>query len=258
MSNKLPENRVHFKDLQLEFSSYIRDPKANPLPAGVKKQRMAMYRELFFNNINSFLISNFPVLHEILDTKHWQALAQDFFARHPCKTPYFSEIPEEFLIYLQEERNSNNDDPPFMLELAHYEWVEMAISIAKQQAPEISTTLLDSPLDQEIALSPLAWPLVYRYPVQKMSPQFQPEQPPQQPTYLVVYRNKDDAVIFIEITPLTFRLLQIIEENETLSVLSCIDQITTECPSPDSETIKEGAVQIIKEMADRGILYTPL
>ena len=90
-----------------------------------------------------------------------------------------------------------------------------------------------------------------------MSPQFQPEQPPQQPTYLVVYRNKDDAVIFIEITPLTFRLLQIIEENETLSVLSCIDQITTETPSPDSETIKAGAEQIIKEMAGRGILYVP-
>ncbi len=63
-----------------------------------------MYRELFFNNIEGFLSGNFPVLRKILDDQQWFALVQDFFAKHPCQSPYFSEIPEEFLDYLQNER----------------------------------------------------------------------------------------------------------------------------------------------------------
>ena len=114
-----------------EFAAYIRDPENNPVPADVKEQRMVMYRELFFNNIEGFLSGNFPVLRKILDDQQWFALAQDFFAKHPCQSPHFSQIPEEFLDYLQNERDSS-EDFPFMLELAHYEWVEMALSIAKE------------------------------------------------------------------------------------------------------------------------------
>ncbi len=123
---------IDFKAKQLEFASYIRDPENNPAPADVKQQRMDMYRELFFNNIEGFLSANFPVLRKILDGSRWIELVQDFYAKHPCKSPYFSEIPEEFLEYLQNERN-NADDLPFMFELAHYEWVEMALSISKEE-----------------------------------------------------------------------------------------------------------------------------
>ena len=133
MKNRLlkADRRVDFKSKQDEFAAYIRDPENNPVPADVKEQRMVMYRELFFNNIEGFLSGNFPVLRKILNDRQWFALAQDFFAKHPCKSPHFSQIPEEFLDYLQNERDSS-EDLPFMLELAHYEWVEMALSIARE------------------------------------------------------------------------------------------------------------------------------
>ena len=63
--------RVDFKAKQLEFAAYIRDPENNPLPADVQPQRMAMYRELFFNNIDSFLSANFPVLRTLLNDRQW-------------------------------------------------------------------------------------------------------------------------------------------------------------------------------------------
>ena len=141
------DGRVDFKSKQHEFAAYIRDPENNPVPADVKEQRMDMYRELFFNNIEGFLSGNFPVLRKILNDRQWFALAQDFFAKHPCKTPYFSQIPEEFLDYLQNERDSS-EDLPFMLELAHYEWVEMALSIAKEERNCQSSQDLDTLLNQ--------------------------------------------------------------------------------------------------------------
>jgi hypothetical protein len=244
--------RVDFRSKQDEFAAYIRDPENNPVPADVKEQRMAMYRELFFNNIEGFLSGNFPVLRKILDDQQWHALAQDFYAKHPCQSPYFSQIPEEFLDYLQNERD-NSEDFPFMLELAHYEWVEMALSIAREEMVACNQDP-DNLLEQHIALSPLAWPLAYQYPVQKISPAFLPLEAPEQPTFLIVYRNKEDDVNFIEITPITYRLLEIIQEQENPLAADCLKQVTRESNHPDPELIVAGGLQILKELAEKSII----
>ncbi len=212
---------VDFRSKQAEFAAYIRDPENNPVPVDVNEQRMAMYRELFFNNIESFLSGNFPVLRKLLDDCQWFALVQDFFAKHPCQSPYFSEIPEEFLSYLENERDGSGDFP-FMLELAHYEWVEMALSIAKENLT-VSNMNPDNLLNSNIALSPLASPLVYQYPVHKIAPEFLPIEAPELPTFLIVYRNIKDDVNFIEITPITYRLLEIIQEHENPLAIDCLN-----------------------------------
>jgi hypothetical protein len=244
--------RVDFKAKQLEFAAYIRDPANNPVPADVSQQRMAMYRELFFNNIDSFLSANFPVLRAILDDRQWLELGQDFFARHASQSPHFSKIPEEFLDYLQNERNCSADFP-FMLELAHYEWVEMALSIAKEALPAKENSLNDL-LGQCIRLSPLAWPLVYQYPVQRISPDFLPETVPEQPTFLIVYRNSDDEVNFIEITSITYRLLEIIQEHEEIAAEDCLKQIAEESKHPNPELIFASGLQILKELAAKTVI----
>lgn len=254
MKNSLhkADMRVDFKARQREFAAYIRDPENNPAPADVKEQRMSMYRELFFNNIEGFLSDNFPVLRKILTDRQWFALAQDFFAKHSCKTPYFLQIPEEFLDYLQNERDSSAD-LPFMLELAHYEWAEMALSIAKEDVVANNQDP-DNLLKQKIALSPLAWPLAYQYPVQKISPAFLPLQAPEQATFLIAYRNKEDDVNFIEITPITYRLLEIIQEHENPLAEDCLKQVARESNHPDQEFIVAGGLQILKELAEKTII----
>jgi hypothetical protein len=243
---------VDFKAKQLEFAAYILDPENNPLPVDVKPQRMAMYRELFFNNIDSFLSANFPVLRTLLNDRQWFELGQDFFAKHASQSPHFSEIPEEFLDYLQNERDGS-EDFPFLLELAHYEWVEMALSIAKEAAPA-NPQNLDDLQNRRIRLSPLAWPLAYQYPVQKISPDFLPETAPELATFLVVYRNPEDEVNFIEITPMTYRLLQIIQEREEALTADCLKQVAEELRHPNPDMIIAGGLQILKELAEKTVI----
>ncbi len=245
--------KVHFKDKQLEFANYIRDPYNNPAPADVKQQRIETYRELFFNNIESFLSSNFPVIRTLLNDQQWFEIAQDFFSKHACTTPYFSEIAEEFIDYLQNERQ-NEDDYPFLLELAHYEWVEMALTIAKDEISANSAEFIENLYDNTIALSPLAWPLVYQYPVQQISDTFLPETAPDQPTYLLVYRNLEDEVNFILISPLTFRLLQVLQDNESMPCASCLQQIAEEVAHPEPEIIIDAGLQTLKDLAEKNII----
>ena len=241
-----------FRKKQAEFAAYIRDPVNNPAPADVDPRRMAMYRELFFNNIDSFLCSNFPVLRKILNDSQWLELAQGFFAGHHCRTPHFSEIAEEFLDYLQKRKNA--EDYPFLLELAHYEWVEMALAISKADARLGDAAFAAAPLQRTIALSPLAWPLAYQYPVQRISPEFLPADPAEQPTYLVVYRDRDDKVHFMQSTPLTFRLLQILEQNRRMSGDACLRQLAVEAPQIPTELLLMEGAKILQEMAAKGIV----
>ena len=245
-------NAVDFNSKQREFAAYIRDPHNNPAPADVKASRMTMYRELFFNNIDGFLSGNFPVLKRILDDSQWQALTEDFYAKHACLTPYFLQIPAEFLDYLQNERDSS-EDFPFMLELAHYEWVEMALSISQEEGVA-GYQDLDNLLNCRVAVSPLAWPLAYQYPVHKIAPGFLPLEPPAQPTFLIVYRDLNDDVNFIEITPLTYRLLEIIQEQKQPLVEDCLKQVVEESKHPDSAVIIAGGLQILKDLAEKGIV----
>lgn len=243
---------VDFKSKQLEFTRYIRDPATNPAPADVKPERMAMYRELIFNNIESFLAANFPVIRKLLDDPQWIGLTQDFFVNHECKTPYFSEIAEEFLDYLENQR-SNPDDFPFLLELAHYEWVEMALSIAKVDI-NLHQQIADNLLYQTITLSPLAWPLLYQFPVQNISPDYLPLLSPQQPTCLLAYRGQDDEVKFIEINTVTYRMLEIIQEQGQIISEDCLKQLAQESNHPSPEVIITGGLQILKDLTEKTVI----
>ena len=68
-------------------------------------------------------------------------------------------------------------DPPWLAELAHYEWVELALQIAERRRLPPHDPDGDL-LDGVPVLSPLAWPLAYRWPVHRIGPDSSPSAPP--------------------------------------------------------------------------------
>ena len=243
---------MSFQNHQAAFAAYIRNPEKNPLPTGVKLERMAMYRELFFNNINGFLIANFPVLNSLFSAQDWINLVQDFFENHVCHTPHFLEIPEEFLAYLENERKVLTDFP-FMMELAHYEWVEMALSISDTEFSKMPLTNLKT---SSLKLSPLACVLAYQFPVQKISHEFIPLKS-DNPTFLVLYRNAEDVVQFLEITPLTFQLLQLLESSPEQTAHFYFTKLAEFTPMISAKILKEKGFEILEDFAKRGVIATP-
>tara|TARA_R110000822_G_scaffold159476_3_gene299156 strand:+ start:18766 stop:19515 length:750 start_codon:yes stop_codon:yes gene_type:complete len=202
-----------FQQTQYDFAAYLRDPLVNPAPADIEDRRMNIYRDLIYNNIESFLSTGFPILRSLFDEDHWHTMVRDFVSRHQSHTPYFLEISQEFLRYLQEERGQHVEDPLFMLELTHYEWVELALDVSTAEFPEVTGHVGDI-LSSTFEVSPLAWRLSYQYPVHRIGPAYLPEKPPEEPTYLVVYRNRGHEVKFLEVNAVTTRLLQLIEEQQ--------------------------------------------
>lgn len=243
-----------FKKHQYEFTAHIRDPKKNAMPDGIEDRRMSIYRELLYNNIEGFIASGFPILREIYSDENWHKMVRDFFANHQSKSPYFLEISQEFIAYLQNERQLDKDDPAGLVELAHYEWVELALHVSDENINMENIDANGDLLTQRPAFSPLAWPLVYQYPVHTMGPGNLPEEAPEQPSYLVVYRNRKDKVNFLEINPVTARLIGLLQENESYSGFDAIEHIAKEMNHPSPDIVKQGGLAALQELQQYGII----
>ena len=243
-----------FKQAQYEFTAHLRDPKRNPAPANIEDRRLKIYRELIYNNIEGFLANGFPVIRSIYSDDHWHSMVRDFIARHESHSPYFLEISQEFLAYLDNERQARAEDPVGLLELAHYEWVELALNVAEESVDMTTVDPNADLLDGHPLLSPVAWPLAYQFPVHKMSSDFLPESAPEQPTYLVVYRNRNDEVKFMETSPVTARLLHLIQQNPSLTGRQAIEQIIVEMQHPNPDIVMQGGKTALHELQAAGIL----
>ncbi len=209
--SSLGDNAPPFQAPQREFAAYIRDPRHTALPAGIEERRMAIYARLFYNNIESFLASTFQVFHKLIGDERWHALVRDFMRQHRAESPYFSHVPEEFLEYLGTPARRGPEVPAFALELCHYEWVELALDLA----PDAGVVFDDDPIavGDMLALSPLAWPLQYAFPVQRIGPDCQPTAVADEPTCLIGYRDRHDRVRFMVSNAATTRLLQLLVED---------------------------------------------
>ena len=245
--------RRHFSEVQEDFAAHIRDPDHVARPDDVEDRRMAIYRELFFNNVRGFLENNFPVVRKLYDDASWNALVRDFFVRHRAHTPLFPELPREFLRFVEACRGPEHGDPPFLLELAHYEWVELALSI---EAAEIDETPADRDGDLLTGVpvkSPVAWLLSYAWPVQHIRPDFQPEEPPAAPTHLCVYRARDDKVRFLALNAVSARLLQLVDEDAGRTGRECLEIVAGELGQPIA-AIEAAGARVLTDFLDRDIL----
>ena len=214
---------------------------------------MRIYARLFYDNIESFIAKTFPVFRDITDDEVWHRLVRDFIRHHRAESPYFTQICEEFMQYLDERMRSEASEtpsiPPFALELCHYEWVEMALDLA----PDADCEFDDDPVEpaDRLALSPLAWPLRYAYPVRDIGREHQPSSPPDAPTWLIGWRDRDDRVRFMASNAVTIRLLKLIDEGS--SNRDAFKTIAAEIGAPPAR-VRETGLATLDRLHGHGIV----
>lgn len=234
-----------FQETQLAFAKHLRAPDRYPAPAEMEDRRMGIYRELIYNNIEIFIATVFPVIRSLLNDEQWHLIVRDFIHRHRCQTPYFLEISEEFLQYLMQERGLSEGDPVFLLELAHYEWIELALDVNEANIPPASGYPIE-PLLSKPRVSPLVICLSYQYPVHKISPRHQFSVP--ELTQLVVYRNREDKVRFMAANAMTLRLLYLLQTNTQANLGDQLHIIANELQHNQPEILFDEAQALINEL----------
>ena len=244
-----------FRDKQYAFAAHLRDPENVEPPNGIEDRRLAIYRDLFFNNLFSLLGTFYPVMRKVHRDGQWRHFIREFMKVHKAETPYFLKLPEEFLAFLQNEYEFCDDDFPFLTELAHYEYAELALAVEPGEndfagVDPDGDLLLDAPVK-----SVLAWTYGYHYPVHRISPQFLPKEPAEQPVYLTIYRGDDDKVRFMELNAVTAALLDAVANNDKFrSGEQLIRELAEAIHYPDVDALIRHGADALKEMRQLEIL----
>ncbi len=247
---------AEFVRVQQQFARHMRDPQVHPAPQDIEDRRLQIYRDLIFNNIESFLRGGFPILRSLYQDGDWYELIRRFVRDHQSQSPYFVEISQEFLTFLQEEHQPRDCDPPFMLELAHYEWVELALDISPERLPVTGDERLTEDLLSACpVVSPLLWTLSYQYPVHLIGPEFQPLQPPEQPTFLLVYRNRKDEVQFMAVNPMTVRVLELLQDETVQSGEVALGQVAQEIGHPNPQKFTQMGMDLLQKLQKCDIIF---
>jgi len=237
-----------FQQYQLAFTARIRQPRQHVRPAGVPASRMRVYEEIVFNNLQSAVGACYPVLQRVVGKRAWQALVRRFFAEHQANSPFFRDIPKAFLEFLPQVETL----PPYALSLAHYEWIELAIASAPTVTPafaEEGDLLHGLPV-----LAPALAVLAYDYPVQKISTRFKPKQALPEPVHLLVFRNQQDEVRFIEMNAMTARLLQLLQPGNRTG-LAALQQLGLEMGHADSASLINFGGALLEELRQQDIVW---
>jgi hypothetical protein len=230
---------LDFQKFQITFTSHLRDPKMYAKPAGVFDAQIAVYREIVFNNIFGSVTACFPVCHQIMGKRTWLKLIKEFFAIHQARTPFFREIPQEFLKFLA----CKDSIPIYFQQLAHYEWVELAINTQVEITPQLSPfTDVKSEIPVLAAVHKL---LEYDFPVHKISKKNKIKNP--EKTYFLVFRNSDLKVKFIELNSMTYLLLNRIMENN-LTGEQALASLSEDIQHPSKDALVGFGLSALQEL----------
>ena len=243
-----------FRGLQYQLAAHLRNPRDNPPPEGLESRRLDVYRRLFFNNVSGFISNSFPVLKEFYNDDDWRALIRKFYARHESHSPYFADVSKEFLAYLENEHEACEADPPFITELAHYEWVELALSLAQEEVDSEAIDPDGDPLRAPPALSPLAWRLTYRWPVHRIGPDFHPEKPGDEPTLLAACRDHKDKIRFMILNRMTDLLLDEIVQNPRRAGHEHVEEVIRRLRVRGTDAARASGAETLSRMREKDVI----
>ena len=145
-----PETSAQY---QQRFAQAIREGEAAD---GLPQDRLNVYIRLIRNNIHSFIDRCYTETLQYFDSEEWGRLKEDFVRDAHAQTPYFQEIPGEFLRYCQSLPLSDG-----ILALMDFEYTQLLAEVA--QISDIPNIRYSN--DIKYTLSPTAFIRRYRYDV---------------------------------------------------------------------------------------------
>jgi len=228
---------------------FHRDPAAFGLDRGLapedagafarQKDRFLLYRELARNNLVAPLENTFPVLQALLGNETWAQATAAFLAARTLQSPYYRDIAPAFVAWLA-ETGWGQDRWPAILELAHYEYLELMIT-RWPDSPRVDDLAPEPFPECRLVLDPSARVVSYEFAVHRAS-ESAPE-PAQETTHLLLFRDCPGEFGVLELTELTAALL-VRAQSDALGRIQSDLGLADDAPLHD----------LLKDLVERGAL----
>jgi hypothetical protein len=131
LASALNPDQQEFLDYQLQFVNYPRDSRPELLANGLPPNA-SVYANLLHRKMDGSLCVCFPITRSLLETERWDNLVKVFIRDHHCQSPLYREIPDEFVDFLINAKLQLSLSD-FMVDLAHFEWMELVLEQPTQR-----------------------------------------------------------------------------------------------------------------------------
>lgn len=249
-----------FQAYQQQFVAYLRDPQENGVLPTSLPQTTNVYARLLYSKIEGSLYTCFPIVCELLGAVLWRQLVQAFIREHHCQSPLYREIPDEFIEYLMNQI-PQMELPEFIIDLAHFEWMELVLETARSEMADTIFPIQGDPLTIIPVLNPVLHLLHYRYPVQTIAASnthwknWQTRVKPydQEPVALAGYRNMKYNIQFVKLNAVTTRLIELLQEGFYTQQQALL-QLAVEMHYNNTETILSFGIELLQQLEQQQII----
>jgi len=172
-----------------------------------------------------------------------------FLAERGPRSHYLRDVTTEFLEFFSPLAASDERIPPWAVELARHEALDIVVgSLAETNAPGVAPAL--DP-DRGLAFVATARVVRYDHAVHRLSSDLDDRSAPERtPTALFVYRSPEHDVRYLELTPLAAAILEALLAGATLR--EALESGTRELGVRLDGTVLDGTARVLADLAERG------
>ncbi len=216
--------------------------------------RLAIYRRLVRGNLLGVITKMMPRARARLNALAggaFDATFDEFLATVAPRTHYLREVPGEFLAWAAPRWRARPDVPRYIADLAEHELGEF--DVAAVPAPPASAPVGELSLDRPLVFDVAKQLKSYAFAVHELSEDPGDLRPPEErPLRLLLFRDVEHGVRWIELGDLQARVLEALFAGEPLGQAvrrACADAGA----EPDPETLR-GISELLATLGEHGVL----
>ncbi len=215
--------------------------------AAYPPHRLLVYRKLVHGGLGAALRAQMPRAVRRLGARLGPSIAR-FLAELGPRSHYLRDVPRELVDHQTPAWRADPTLPPFLGDLARHELSLFDVAAAPAGASDVDEEALD--LARAVAIHPSTRLLAYDYPVHRLRDE--DEALDSDPTSLLAYRDRQNEVRYLELTPFGAALAAGLVSGVPLgeAVRGACDRAAV--------AVDEGAVgrasQLLADLAERGVV----
>lgn len=245
--------------------------QSNPdSPAGLLADmgpaRLAVYRKLVHNSICSAIRAFLPYTLDFRGKQDFHDDLQLWLEGPGPRSKYLRDLPVEFVQFISIHWTKLDELGAFLIDFARYELLECELEAAASAPLDAATPDESRPLElsDELVIDPLASIHSFRYPVHEIVSMPEAARPPipwpQRATTLLVYRDEEHELRYLQLSPMAESLWRSWQESLTL------EQSIRRAALAQGAQTAEGRIEdeflarvsaLIAEFAERGVVKGP-
>jgi uncharacterized protein len=216
-------------------------------------RRLAVYRDLVRNGIGSIVVKMLPRTRARLDAARPGRFAADlaaFLEEAPPRTHYLRDVPAELLAWVEPRWKADEGVPPYLPDLARHELAHFAVGAA--ESARATEEPADVAIDHPLAFVDSARIVRYAWAVHELPADGADlSSPAARDVRLLVFRDEEHAVRWLDLTPLAAAILERLLGGEPLGAA-----VTGACAAagvapPD---VLPGVARLLADLGSRGVV----